>query len=135
MVPPSITPVVCGLKPSARQIGGYARMARVASALIATTTKTTSADLPGYSGTTVEQASVAEAPQTAVPTPTNAPKPAERPPHDANTKPETIVAAIASTTSTAVADPSAAMSARPTRSPSSATAQRKMVRTQKAIPG
>ena len=39
------------------------------------------------------------------------------------------------TISTAVSGPSAAMSAKPTRKPSSATAQRKIVRTQKAMPG
>src|SRR5690348_6683550 len=110
-------------------------MASVASALIATTTNTTSADLPSYSGTTVEHASVAEAPQTAVPTPTSAPKPGERPPHEAKTKPQTIVATIPAMTSTAVSGPSAAMSVKPTRRPRSATAQRNTVRTQKAMPG
>src|SRR5262245_44250530 len=75
MVAPSITPVVCASKPVKVQSEGYNSIVRVASAFTATTTKAMSAFLPLYSGTTVDVASVADAPQTAVPAPTSAPKP------------------------------------------------------------
>jgi hypothetical protein len=48
-------------------------MASVESALTATTTNTVSASLPLYCGSTLAVASVAEAPQTAVPAPASAP--------------------------------------------------------------
>src|SRR5580658_11042687 len=102
MVAPSMTPVVCGSKPSATQIGGYRTIASVASALTPTTTKTTSASLPGYSGTTAEVASVAEAPHTAVPTPASAPNGEGRPSARAARKPVTMVTTIEMTTTTPV---------------------------------
>src|SRR4029078_10287771 len=117
------------------QSGGENSTASVASAFTATTTKAMSAVLPLYSGTTVEVASVAEAPHTAVPTPTSAPNPALRPYQRATTNPDTTVAAIAMTISAAVCRPSAAIPPSPTRSPSNATAQRSSVFTQKFMPG
>src|SRR4026208_1097557 len=117
------------------QSGGQTSIASAASAFTATTTKAMSAVFPLYSGTTVDVASVAEAPHTAVPTPTSAPKPALRPYQRAKTNPDTTVAAIATTISTAVCRPSAAISPSPTRRPSSATAQRNSVFTQKFMPG
>ena len=69
-----------------------------------------------------------------MPTPTSAPKPGPRPFQRANMKPDINVASIATMIRMAVAGPSAAMSASPTRKPSSATAQRSTVRTQNAMP-
>jgi len=83
----------------------------------------------------VETAKVAEAPHTAVPTPASAPNPGACPLQRAKTKPAAMVATMAATSSAAVPPPSAAISVSPTRNPISATAHRRTVPTQKAIPG
>src|SRR5712691_1668133 len=110
-------------------------MAAVERALTATTTKTVSACFPGYAGRTVDVASAAEAPHTAVAQPASAPKgsccriirPIPMPAH--------TVSAMEPITSAAVAGPSATISAIAIRTPRRATAMRRIRLMQRVMPG